>query len=163
VAGPADRCRGRPVRVRRYRGAVAHPRGAARLRPRPPPGHQAQGIAAPLDAYWDIRGLYEEARAWVDRARLALETPAGEPPPPDTPDGALWLFLTGTQAGRDIGAHRLDSAEHTYREIHQALLRHPESPQQRRRLAGVYHLLGMIAEGRGRLDQAEDWYRRSLT
>jgi tetratricopeptide (TPR) repeat protein len=124
---------------------------------------QAQDIAQPLDEHWDIRGLYEEARAWVDRARLALETPAGAPPPPDTPGGALWLFLTIAQANRDVGAHRLDSAEHTYREIHQALLRQPESPQQRRRLAVTYHQLGAVAQQRGRLDQAEDWYRQSLT
>jgi hypothetical protein len=53
------------------------------------------------------------------------------------------------RADRDIDAHRLDSAEHTYREIHQALLRHPEPPQQRRHLAVTYHQLGWLAQERG--------------
>jgi tetratricopeptide (TPR) repeat protein len=92
-----------------------------------------------------------------------LETPAGAPPPPDTPGGALWLFLVGAQAVRDIRAHRLDSAEHTYLEIHRVLLRQPESPQQRSHLAAIYHQLGRVAQQRGHLDQAEDWYRQSLT
>jgi tetratricopeptide (TPR) repeat protein len=30
-------------------------------------------------------------------------------------------------------------------------------------MAGTYHQLGMSAHDRGRLDQAEDWYRESLT
>src|SRR5262249_61228106 len=109
------------------------------------------------------RGRLEAPGGGAAGPRLALETPAGAPPPPDTPGGALWLFLTGAQAGRDIGAHRLDSAEHTYREIHQALLRHPESPRQRRHLAVIYHQLGRVAQERGRLDQAEDWYHQALT
>jgi tetratricopeptide (TPR) repeat protein len=30
-------------------------------------------------------------------------------------------------------------------------------------MAGIYHQLGMTAQDRGRLDEAEDWYRKSLT
>ncbi|GAA4199962.1 hypothetical protein GCM10023074_31170 [Microbispora amethystogenes] len=29
-------------------------------------------------------------------------------------------------------------------------------------MASSYHQLGMVAQGRGRLDEAEDWYRKSL-
>ena len=123
----------------------------------------AQAIARPLDAYWDVRGLYEEARGWVDRARLALETPDGAPPPLGTPAGNLWLFLTVAQANREIRAHRLDLAEHTYLEIQQALRRQPESPRQHSHLAVVYHQLGKVAQDRGRLDDADDWYRKALT
>ncbi|HEU4421263.1 MAG TPA: CHAT domain-containing protein, partial [Pilimelia sp.] len=123
---------------------------------------QAQVIAQPLEVYWEVRGLHEEARGWGDRARLALETPDGAPPPLDTPGGALWLFLVGRQARREIRAHRLDLAERTYQQIHQTLERQPESPQQRGRLAVLYHQLGRVAQERGRLDQAEDWYHKSL-
>ena len=30
-------------------------------------------------------------------------------------------------------------------------------------MAGTYHQLGITAQDRGRLDEAEDWYRKSLT
>ncbi|MFD7403575.1 tetratricopeptide repeat protein [Streptomyces sp. NPDC059866] len=123
----------------------------------------AQAIAQPLDRYWDARGLVEEARAWVDRARLVLETPDGSPPDLDTPAGALWLFLTGSQAGRQIQARQLDQAEHTYRNILHALKQRPPTSQQRARLSTAYHQLGMVAHLRGRLEEAEDWYRQSLT
>ena len=36
------------------------------------------------------------------------------------------------------------------------------SPQQRGHLATAYHQLGMVAQDRGRLEQAEQWYRKSL-
>jgi tetratricopeptide (TPR) repeat protein len=123
---------------------------------------QAQAIGQPLDEYWHVRGLHEEARGWVDRARLVLEAPDGAPPSFDTPAGALWLFLAGAQAGRDIEAGRHGQAEQTYQDIQQALQRQSDSPQQRARLAVVYHQLGMVVQDRRRLDDAEDWYRKSL-
>ncbi|MGH3940602.1 MAG: tetratricopeptide repeat protein [Pseudonocardiaceae bacterium] len=39
----------------------------------------------------------------------------------------------------------------------------PESPQQLHRLAIIYHNLGMVAQDRGRLEDAERRYRQSLT
>ena len=38
----------------------------------------------------------------------------------------------------------------------------PASPQQQGNLAVAYHQLGMVAQDRGRLDEAADWYARSL-
>ncbi|MEU7055106.1 tetratricopeptide repeat protein, partial [Streptomyces sp. NPDC046197] len=124
---------------------------------------QAQDIAQPLGDYWNARGLTEEARAWVDRARLVLETPDGTPPDLDTPAGSLWLFLTGSQANRQTTQGQLDQAGRTYREILNALQQQPTTPQQRAHLATAYHQLGMVAQDRGRLEEAEDWYRQSLT
>ncbi|MFG2346140.1 CHAT domain-containing protein, partial [Streptomyces phaeochromogenes] len=125
---------------------------------------QAQSIVQPLDDYWDARGLVEEARAWADRARVVLEDLDGTVPDLDTPAGALWLFLTGSQANRHVTAGQLDQAEHTYREIQNALQLQPVALKQwHRRLATTYHQLGMVAELRGQLDEAEDWYRQSLT
>ncbi|MGH3822348.1 MAG: tetratricopeptide repeat protein [Pseudonocardiaceae bacterium] len=124
---------------------------------------QAQSIAPPFNEYWDSRGLVEEAQGWVDRARLALEAADGTPPPLDDPAGALWLFLVGSQATRQLTAGQLDAAERTYLDIHTMLQRHPESDQQLGRLAVTYHQLGMVAQGRGRLDEAQQWYLKSLT
>ncbi|MFE6946295.1 tetratricopeptide repeat protein, partial [Streptomyces chartreusis] len=124
---------------------------------------QAQAIVQPLNEYWDARGLMDESRAWVDRARLVLETADGSPPNLDTPAGALWLFLTGSQATRQMRAGQLDEADRTYRDILNALQQQPITSQQRSDVAVTYHQLGMIAQERGRLDDAEDWYRQSLT
>ena len=38
----------------------------------------------------------------------------------------------------------------------------PASPLQQSHLATCYHHLGMLAQDRGRPENAEDWYRKSL-
>ncbi|MGH3934889.1 MAG: CHAT domain-containing protein [Pseudonocardiaceae bacterium] len=124
---------------------------------------QAQSIAEPLNDYWNSRGLIEEAQGWVDRARLALEAADGTPPPLDDPTGALWFFLVVSQANRQLTAGQLDAAERTVLDIHHMLQRHPESAQQLKRLAVTYHQLGMVAQQRGHLDEAQQWYLKSLT
>ncbi|MGH4024171.1 MAG: tetratricopeptide repeat protein, partial [Pseudonocardiaceae bacterium] len=124
---------------------------------------RAQAIAQPLDEYWNARGLLEEARGWVDRARLVLGTADGSPPPLEDSAGALWLFLVGSQAKREYLALQLDDAERTYLKIRAMLQAQPKSPEQQHRLAVTYHQLGMVAQDRGQLDDAEHWYHQSLT
>jgi tetratricopeptide (TPR) repeat protein len=125
--------------------------------------HEADALARPLNDYWDIRGLYEEARGWVDRARIALEDPDDTPPNPETPAWGLWRYLVGCQANRQLLADHLDDAEHTYLEILHTLQNQPPTNQQRGDLSVAYHHLGVVAQERGRLEEAEQWYRRSLT
>ncbi|QQM42200.1 tetratricopeptide repeat protein [Streptomyces liliifuscus] len=124
---------------------------------------QAQGIAQPLDEYWDARGLVEEARAWVNRARVAMEDSDGNAPDLNSSAGALWLFLTGSQANRHVRAGQLDQAERTYRDILHALRLQPATSKQRSRLAVIYHQLGRVAQERGQLTEAEARCRQSLT
>ncbi|MGW3816611.1 tetratricopeptide repeat protein, partial [Streptomyces sp. NPDC005046] len=123
----------------------------------------AQAIVQPMDDYWDARGLTEEARSWVDRARVVLETADGIPPGLNTPAGSLWMFLTGSQANRQMRAGQLDQAGRAYLAISNALQQQPITPQQRAHVATLYHQLGIVAQERGRLEEAEDWYRQSLT
>ncbi|MFI7102104.1 tetratricopeptide repeat protein [Streptomyces sp. NPDC050161] len=123
----------------------------------------AHYIARPLNDYWNARGLTEEARSWVDRARLVLETADGIPPNLDTPAGSLWQFLVVSQANRQTEAGQLDQAERTYRGILNALQQQPTTPQQRFGLSTTYHHLGRVAQERGCLKEAENWYGRSLT
>ena len=123
----------------------------------------AQSIAQPLNEYLDSRGLDEEARGWVDRVRLATESPDGAAPDLRTPAGALWMFVVGSQANREQRQGRLERSERTYLEIRDALAAQEPSPTQQRHLAAAYHQLGIVAQARGRLDDAEDWYRQSLT
>ena len=122
----------------------------------------AHDIAQALNQYWNARGLQEEARGWVERVRQATEGPDGTPPGLDTPAGALWLFAVTSQAGRQLQAHRLEEAEATYRDLLTMLDAQPPSPHRQRHIARAYHDLGLLAQGRGRLDEAEARYCRSL-
>jgi tetratricopeptide (TPR) repeat protein len=123
---------------------------------------EAGAIAEPMNDYWNARGLTEEAGGWVDRARLATETADGTPPSLDTPAGALWLFLVGSQAARSLHAGRLDQAEATYRDVEAMLEAQSPSDQQPHHLDVLYHQVGRVAQARGDLDAAEEWYGRSL-
>ena len=123
---------------------------------------QAQEIAQPLNSYWNARGLDDEAAAWTDRVQIATEDPDGSPPRLGTTAGDLWQFLTGEQANRQLRAMRLEGAERTYRQTLAMLQAQPASPQQQSNIAAAYHNLGNVAYQRGRLEDAGDWYRKSL-
>ena len=123
----------------------------------------AQAIAEPLNQYFDSRGLDEEARGWVDRVRLAIEDSHGSAPDAETPAGALWMFVVPSHANREGRRGRLASSERTHQEIVEALEHQPPSPRRQIFLSTSYHQLGIVAQLRGRLDDAEDWYRQSLT
>ncbi|WP_141578994.1 tetratricopeptide repeat protein [Actinomadura sp. WMMA1423] len=125
--------------------------------------NHATNIASLLNDYWELRGLNEEARAWVDRAQDILEDPPGTPPRLDSPAGDLWAFLTHSQANRLQAAGQLKQAEDTYRTLLHAIQQLPETDHTRANTAVLYHQLGMTAQGQGGLDQAENWYRQSLT
>jgi tetratricopeptide (TPR) repeat protein len=124
---------------------------------------EAQAIVQPLNAFWDRGGLTVEARGWVDRVQLALEDADGNPPPLDQPAGALWAFIVGVHADRLQYAGQLDAAESSHLRIRQMLLAQPDSRHQQLHLATANHQLGMVAQDRGRLEEAERWYRQSLT
>ena len=123
---------------------------------------QAQRIAQPLASYWRARGLNEEADSWTDRVRLATEDHDGTAPPLDSPAGDLWLFFTSDQADQQTGSGHLDQAERTYQQMLASFQTQQASAQRQRRLATTYHQLGNVAHRRGRLDDAEDWYTKSL-
>ena len=63
---------------------------------------EAQAILQPLNAFWDARGLSEEANGWVDRVRQAIEGAGGAAPDFASAAGALWLFAVGSAANRAI-------------------------------------------------------------
>jgi tetratricopeptide (TPR) repeat protein/tRNA A37 threonylcarbamoyladenosine biosynthesis protein TsaE len=123
---------------------------------------KARAIAQPLDGYWKARGLDEEASTWTDRVRRAVEDPDGTPPQLDTSAGTLWLFFVSNQAWRERERGRLDDAERIDQQILTMLEPQHPSGHQQRNLAVTYHELGRVAHDRGRLDEAEQWYRRSL-
>ena len=92
---------------------------------------------------------------------------ASWPPPPARPvpgraAHSLWLHTTGHQATRQKDAGQPDQAAQTYRQALAYLQDQPETEWTRTNIAVTYHQLGMTAQARGRLDEADDWYRQSL-
>ncbi len=120
-------------------------------------------ISNALNSYLDMRGLIEESHQWADRVRLAIEGPAGELPKLDTPEGELWLYHVGAQANRELTQGLLSNGESTYEGILKALEAQPDFASRDVFLGVTYHQLGIVAQQRGRLDDAEQWYQRSLT
>ena len=125
--------------------------------------NDASGIVRALDAYWETRGLGGEAAAWADRILDATAGPGQDPPAAETPAGSLWLYTTIEQANRQQGAGQPDQAGQTYLQALAYLQEQPETGWTRGSISVIYHQLGMTAQGRGRLEEAEDWYRQSLT
>jgi tetratricopeptide (TPR) repeat protein len=122
---------------------------------------EAQELLQPLNEFWNVRGQGLEVRRWSDRCLKALEAADGTPPDLDSAAGALWLFMVGAEANRAILAGQLDAAYATYNVIRQRFEgSHAESRE--RRLAVTYHQLGSVAQDRGDLTAAENWYRKSL-
>ena len=122
--------------------------------------HEAESIVRTLHAYWDSRGLGQEATAWADRI---LDATVGLGDIPPAAAASLWVHTTIEQANRQYGAGQPDQAGRTYRQVLAYLQDQPETDRTRRTIAVIYHQLGMVAQDRGRLDEAEDWYRKSLT
>jgi tetratricopeptide (TPR) repeat protein len=120
----------------------------------------ASGIVRALDEYWDTRGLGAEAAAWADRILAAIAGPGQAQTPPAR---WLWLYTMGRQASRQQAAGQPDQAGQAYRQALAWLEKQPETEWRRKSIAVAYHQLGVTAQDRGRLDEAEDWYRKSLT
>ena len=119
----------------------------------------ASGIVRALDAYWDARGLGAEAAGWADRI---LDAAVGPGQAPSEPASSLWLYTTIHQAGRQQDAGRQDQAAQTYRRTLAYLHDQPATSWTRDSIAVIYHQLGINAQDLGRLDEADDWYHKSL-
>lgn len=115
-----------------------------------------------LEKYWDSQGLGTEAQAWSDRARLAVESDDGSPPHLNSGAGSLWLFVSASEAKRQLLSHRLDLAQAIYADMLDALRSQPVGGEKRSYLAFAYHQLGVVAQERGDLGGAGDWFRQSL-
>jgi tetratricopeptide (TPR) repeat protein len=117
-------------------------------------------IIRALDAYWGARGLGGEASTWADRILAAALGPGYDQ---GTAADELWLYTIARQASRQMAAGRLDQAAEAYQQVLAYLQGRPATDWTRRNLAVVYHQLGRLAQARGRLEEAQDRYRESLT
>jgi tetratricopeptide (TPR) repeat protein len=119
----------------------------------------ADRIIRVLDAYWNARGLRTEAGAWADRI-LDATTDLGQAPAQSA--NSLWLYTITQQASRQRAAGHVDEAEHAYHRALAYLQDQPVTHWTRSSISAVSHQLGMTAQDRRRLEEAEEWYRKSL-
>jgi tetratricopeptide (TPR) repeat protein len=119
----------------------------------------AERIVRALDDYWGTRGLREEAAAWADRI---LDAATGHDLAPLEPAGSLWLYTIVEQANWLKEAGQPDQATRAYLQALAYLQDQPESGLTLNNVAVLYHQLGMTAQDLGRLEEAEEWYHKSL-
>jgi tetratricopeptide (TPR) repeat protein len=121
--------------------------------------NDAEAIVRALEPYWETRGLVEEAAAWTDRI-LAATAASGQGPAEATE--SLWLYVLGQQAERQRAAGQPDQAAQSYQRLLAWLQEQPATEPIRGNISVAYHQLGMTAQDRGRLDEADDWYQRAI-
>ncbi len=124
---------------------------------------RAQLLVQPLAQVYRMQKRYPELRRL--RRRVMQEvTPAGGGASEAEQVGAieLWLYLTGTAAGEAAELGELDRAENLNRELLGHLASRPEGDADPR-TGAVYHQLGLVAQKRRRLAEAEEWFMKSLS
>ena len=119
----------------------------------------AQLLTQPLAQVYRMQKRYPELR----RLRRQLLDVTGATAAEAEASGAigLWLYLLGTEASECIETNELDRADTLNRQLLEHFVSQPnadEDPQA----AAVYHQMGEVAIKRWRLDEAEDWYTKSL-
>ena len=119
----------------------------------------AQLLTQPLAQVYRMQKRYPELR----RLRRQLLDVAGATAAEAEANGAigLWLYLLGTEASECIETNELDRADGLNRQLLDYFSSQPgadSDPQA----AAVYHQTGEVALKRWRLDEAEEWYTKSL-
>ena len=109
----------------------------------------------------ELRRLREDLLAHIDIDNVPGPDAEGE----KRGAAELWMYLQATEINDSIERHEYDKAEGICNAVLEYLGVDPDpqgSVPARPQVASIYHNLGMIAQGRGQNDQAEDWYLRSL-
>ena len=119
----------------------------------------AQLVFQPLAQVYKMQDRVLELR----RLRRGLITEVGQDPSEAEGKGAagLWLYIQGTELTDTIARNELDDAEDMARRL-LAYLESKGDPDYQAQVASVQHNLGMVEQGKGRLDEAEEWYRKAL-
>lgn len=121
----------------------------------------AHAILRLLLDLWPMQGRAKDARhllmAWSTQV-TGLRTGAWQGAGDDAL--RLWSFLLSKRANFYLRAGELGLASALYRQIIEVL--ESEADPAGDMLAVTYHELGMVEQGRGDMNAAEDWYRKSL-
>ena len=119
----------------------------------------AQLLTQPLAQVYRMQKRYPELR----RLRRQLLDVAGSSAEEAEANGAaeLWLYLLGTEASECIETNELGRADSLNRQLLD-FFESQEGFEEDPRTAAVYHQIGEVALKRWQVDQAEDWYSKSL-
>ena len=119
----------------------------------------AQLLTQPLAQVYRMQKRYPELR----RLRRQLLDVTGATADEADANGAieLWLYLLGTESSECIETNELGRADELNRQLLNYFTSQDEADEDPR-TAAVYHQMGEVALKRWQLDQAEDWYEKSL-
>ena len=119
----------------------------------------AQLLTQPLAQVYRMQKRYPELR----RLRRQLLDAAGATADEAQANGAtdLWLYLLGTEASECIETNELGRADSLNLQLLDYFASQPDAESDPR-AAAVYHQMGEVALRRWQLDEAEEWYAKSL-
>ena len=119
----------------------------------------AQLLTQPLAQVYRMQKRYPELR----RLRRQLLDVTGAAAADAEAKGAieLWLYLLGTEASECIETNELSRADDLNLQLLDYFTAQPDADSDPR-TAAVYHQMGEVALKRWQLDQAEEWYSKSL-
>ena len=119
----------------------------------------AQLLTQPLAQVYRMQKRYPELR----RLRRQLLEVTGATAAEAEANGAteLWMYLLGTEASECLETNELDRSDSLNRQLLDYFASQPDADTDPR-AAAVYHQMGEVAQRRWRLDEAEEWYTRSL-
>ena len=119
----------------------------------------AQLLTQPLAQVYRMQKRYPELR----RLRRQLLDVTGVTAAEAEANGAaeLWLYLLGTEASECVETNELSRADDLNRQLLDYFTAQPDADSDPR-TAAVYHQMGEVALKRWQLDQAEEWYTKSL-
>ena len=119
----------------------------------------AQLLVQPLAQVYHMQKRFAELR----RLRSQILEVIGETSDEAISKNAveLWLYLIGTEASEAVDLHDLEYAEGLNDKLLQYLESQPEGHSDPR-TAAVYHQYGQVARQRWQLEQAVEWFEKSL-
>ncbi len=120
----------------------------------------AQLLTQPLAQVYRMQKRYPELRRLRRQLLDAAGTTADEAQANDATE--LWLYLLGTEASECIETNELGRADALNQQLLEYFASQPGAESDPR-AAAVYHQMGEVALRRWQLDEAEDWYTKSLT
>ena len=122
----------------------------------------AQLLVQPLAQVYQMQKRYPELRR-LRHQLLDTVTPSSGGAAEAEPAGGidLWLYLVGTEASEAVELGDLDYGKELNHQLLAYLTPQPASDEDPR-VAAVNHQLGVIAQRRWRLDEAEGWFLKSL-
>jgi tetratricopeptide (TPR) repeat protein len=119
----------------------------------------AQLLTQPLAQVYRMQKRYPELRRLRRQLLDVTGATAGEAEANGATD--LWLYLLGTEASECIETNELDRADTLNRQLLEYFSSRSDAEDDPQ-AAAVYHQVGEVALKRWRLDEAEEWYSKSL-